>query len=668
MTLVSFRAGKPNSKDAKKVVNSAKKLVGEIKKAAEAEVEKGDKFLMSSFFNALLKVADYETVVQAAIAAVICVLLRPLTIMALPTKKTKPKEGEIWTEEQKKEARNKDKTNNIYASAHSIASGLVGLVTVFLLTTPFKQGADYVMNKMMKELKPETLKRLFPQLDLKSIVDKEGKRVEPKIKEIINGKEVEKVLWKNVDGLGFEKEIKNCDMLPKMKQLAEISEESFSKILGVDVDWVAQKGKSFNDVLTKDGKKLYDKIDFSHLGINVSNIEKSAKLGKEVETKGQVLFKDMDREFLEELVSKADEGSLLHGLDVKSVFEGNKVKDFRQWKDASGKSWKLDLDSVSVSSPLETANYMPRTSGKMRFDEKEGIHKFRTYQTNGIDGNLGTEITDEMLYAEKSNEALIKSLTWLPDLSFRVPIATGTIALIPWVLKSVFGIEKKKPVSQEQKVATETVQNNNTQNKEVAFKGKAPKPNKGWLDKISDYISEKMARLYGKPLIESERMAKVSSKLGNWSDRITQHMATLGSLITSSVYVQQTLSNKDLDPERKKTLAVNQTLCFFVPTAAAYTVDSMLNNWVKKNSYRFTGLQKNLIAKAKAEGKDVSAMEKSLGNRIKGVRILASLATFTLIYRYITPVLITPIANKIGDKLNAKSKEKQAEKAVAYLI
>ena len=30
-----------------------------------------------------------------------------------------------------------DKTNNIYASAHSIASGLVGLVTVFILTTPF---------------------------------------------------------------------------------------------------------------------------------------------------------------------------------------------------------------------------------------------------------------------------------------------------------------------------------------------------------------------------------------------------------------------------------------------------------------------------------------------------------------------------------------------------
>ena len=61
MTIVSFRGSKPNSKDAKKVIDSAKKLVGEIKKSATPEVEKGDKFLLSSFFNALLKVADYET-------------------------------------------------------------------------------------------------------------------------------------------------------------------------------------------------------------------------------------------------------------------------------------------------------------------------------------------------------------------------------------------------------------------------------------------------------------------------------------------------------------------------------------------------------------------------------------------------------------------------------
>ena len=314
-----------------------------------------------------------------------------------------------------------------------------------------------------------------------------------------------------------------------------------------------------------------------------------------------------------------------------------------------------------MSSPLETANYKPRTSGKMRFDEKEGIHKFKTYQTNGVNGGLGTEITDEMLSAEKSNEALIKALTWLPDLSFRVPIAVSTIALIPWVLKNVFGIEKKKPVKAPEQAQVQQANLNNSveNNKEVSFKGKVPKPKKpNWFTKL-------MAKWYGKPLIESERMAKASEKLGKWSDKTTQHMATLGSLITSSVYVQRTLSNKDMDTDRKKTLAVNQALCFFVPTAAAYSVDSLINNWVKNKGYRFTGLQKHLIAKAKAEGKDVSSMTESLGNRIKGVRILATLATFTLIYRFLTPVLITPIANKIGDKLNEKAKANKAEKAVA---
>ena len=33
--------------------------------------------------------------------------------------------------------------------------------------------------------------------------------------------------------------------------------------------------------------------------------------------------------------------------------------------------------------------------------------------------------------------------------------------------------------------------------------------------------------------------------------------------------------------------------------------------------------------------------------------------TFTLIYRYAVPVIITPIANKIGDKINAKKAEEK---------
>ena len=48
-----------------------------------------------------------------------------------------------------------------------------------------------------------------------------------------------------------------------------------------------------------------------------------------------------------------------------------------------------------------------------------------------------------------------------------------------------------------------------------------------------------------------------------------------------------------------------------------------------------------------------------MGTKKNGVRILADLMTFTLIYRYVVPVLITPIANKIGDKINAKKAEEK---------
>ena len=48
---------------------------------------------------------------------------------------------------------------------------------------------------------------------------------------------------------------------------------------------------------------------------------------------------------------------------------------------------------------------------------------------------------------------------------------------------------------------------------------------------------------------------------------------------------------------------------------------------------------------------------------MNGVRILAGLATFTLIYRYVAPVLITPAANWLGDRANAKKKERTAEAA-----
>ncbi len=685
----SFKGKKPDSKQVKKIIESIKKAVGEVSEKAKPEIKSGDNLYRSPLFNKFLNVVDYETVVQASIAAVACTA-RAGTILAM-------------SNEQNRE-------NNTYAVSHALASGIVGFITVFLLTAPFKAGTDHVMKKMFNNLKESVLKRLHPQLDVKSIVDKEGKRIPQKIFVDKEGKEIpqellknfkndeifEKILWKDLEGNDFCAEIKNCDMLPQFKHISDISKETFEKILGViNVDWASQKGKSFNEVVTKDGKRLYDVIDFNSLGLKVSQLEKPVEkqrgffgrifhslFGKktpaEVKTEGQILFKDLDRSFIEDYIKNADDASVWKKLDLNTVYKDGQVQDFRKWKDLEGKNWTLDLDSVYVSSPLETFDYAPRITGQMRFDSAEGIHKFRTYQRNGKNGKIGSVISDEMLKADKESAGLIKSLTWLPDLVFRIPIALTTVSLIPWILKNCFNVEKKKPQvpvqllqpvanavafkGKTEKPTTENSENTNA-NSNISFKGKGDKATKSIFDKMLDFVGKAMAELYGKRLIESEGMAKVSAKLADVPGGLTQAMATFGSLLTSSAYVYGTLANKNLDKDKRKTLAINQTLCFIVPTFAAYTVDRFINNWVKKNEYRFSGVQQGDAAALKLAGKAKEADEaiKSLGKKVKGVRALASLAVFTIIYRYATPVIITPVANKIGDWLNARSKAKKEE-------
>ena len=626
---ISFKA--KNLKDGKKVINAIKKQVGDIKEKGVPEIRKGDGFRTSSLFNAALDVTDYETLATALVAAVACAA-RAGTIITLPTKK--------------------NKEDNRYAASHAVASGIVGFLTAFILTAPFKAGSNYVMRNMKKNLNEETLKRLWPHIDLKSINDENGVR-----------KNVDE--WKDRYGRKFVDAMKKSEQLPLLRNLADVSEQTFNKLLlnGKEVDWKAHKGKSFNDVVLKDGSKLYDTINMSNLGIVVK---------EEGMNKAQIMLKDFDRDFMEHLIKDAKTSKSNWGnLDIRSMYDKNgEVVDFRQWKDLNGKQWKLDLDEIGVSSPYETCDYKPRISGKKRLDAKENIYKYSSYQENGINGKLGTEIENDMVLADAANDGLFKTLTWGPDLLFRIPVAALTIALIPWALKNVFSIQKssaKKDNKTTDNVQTQTTDVNNKENKqEVSFKGRKTNRNvirKCW-DTIMENVGQFLGKLYGKPLIESPTLHKVSAWLSRLPGSVTQHMTAFGSLITSGVYVQQTLTKKDLDPERRRTLAVNQGLCFVVPTFAAYTVDKVINNWVKQNEYRYSGQYQHEIDIAKLEGKnanEIADKAATLSKKLKGFRTLASITVFALIYRYFTPVVMTPVANWFGDKLNARKAAAKAQ-------
>ena len=640
---ISFGKKMPkNIKDGKKIIKAVEKKVGDIAKETVPENKKGDEFITGSFFNRALDVTDYETLATALVAAGACTA-RAATIQALPTKT--------------------NKEDNIYASSHALMSGLVGFGTAFILTAPFKAGSNYVMKNMKKNLDEKALKRLYPHLDISSIKDLNSKR-----KEIAE--------WLDYRGNKFKEEMKRGEQLPMLRSLGDSCEKTFDLLLGnKKVNWVAQKGKSFNDVVLEDGSKLYDKIDMSKLGITVQ---------EEGMGKAQFLLQDLNKEFLEKIIKDAKgTDSNWANLDIKSVYreipaskgateKEYEVVDFRQWKDINGKQWKLNLDTIGVSSPYETNFYKPRYSGKKRYDSKDNEYKYVSYQENGKDGKLGTEIDQIMADADRANEGLIKTLTWAPDLLFRIPVAALTVALIPWALKNIFNIEKSSAKKKAALAKTENQEpNKNTQETKenaVSFKGKGDKQSSNiirkYWGKLMDTVGKFLGNLYGKPLIESELLYKASAWLSKLPGNVTQHMTVFGSLITSSVYMRQTVTNKELDPDRRRTLAINQGLCFAVPTVMAYIVDKFINNWVKRNEYRYSDLKQHKITMDRLNKVKPSVIEeesKTLSKKLKGFRTLASITVFALIYRYFTPVIMTPVANWFGDKINAKKAAKAQE-------
>ena len=648
---VSFGKKAPDASKGKALVKETiKKLTNSVKDKAEPEKKGIDKITDKPWFDKMLDLAEYETAVQAAISCVVCIVLRPATIMALPSKK--------------------GKQDNMYASAHSMSSGFIGLLTPLFIANPFKNGANYAKKHMMQDMSEEFLSKYFPHLDLKSIYSDSAKKVRKPVKE-----------WLDKTGREFSTEYKDVQKIPTTKQLADVSKETFEKVLGLkNIDFEAQKGKSFNEIVTSDGKKLRDVIDAKMLTITVE---------QEGIKPTHILIRDLDRGFAEQLIKDSKgTNSNWAKLDINSMYDANgKVKDFREWKqikeegETVAKDWILDLDTVGVSSALETADYIPRVSGKIRFDKKEQVNKFVTYQKNGVEDDLGTAIDEKMIDASNTLEILEKNLTWIPDIVTRPFVAAGTIALIPWMLKNVFHIEKsKKPqpqaeqpiqtVQTEQKaVAVEVEKSDSVNNKEAkenetAFKGSNNNPAfRGKGEKEASAFTKWLAKIYGKPLYESKWLGKFSEKLTEMPGTMTEHMATLGSLITSSVYVQQTLTKKDLDEEKRRTLAINQGLCFVIPTICAYTVNNLISKKVKETEYRYAGKRQHMqdVAKINKDSNfDFKKFKEASGTKLKGIRILASLATFTLIYRYLTPVLITPLANWIGNLINSKDKDNKS--------
>lgn len=229
--------------------------------------------------------------------------------------------------------------------------------------------------------------------------------------------------------------------------------------------------------------------------------------------------------------------------------------------------------------------------------------------------------------------------------------------------------------------------------------------------KMYDNMTSWIAKNVISHVVNNKGVQKFAENFKN-NDMLFNHMLAMGSLITSGLYVKKTLDNKDMDKDRKNTLAINQVLTFIISTIGAYSMDKSLNKWWSKVTNKYVGIQINdkdfasefgktlkdvavrnkeikeankklakgdrklleqaprvdEYLKSYIKDKNVALSEenlKSLTNRIKGMGLLKKMVVFGLVYRFIVPVLVTPIANKIGDRMITKRKEKEALEAQA---
>lgn len=228
-----------------------------------------------------------------------------------------------------------------------------------------------------------------------------------------------------------------------------------------------------------------------------------------------------------------------------------------------------------------------------------------------------------------------------------------------------------------------------------AFKGidiptdsKVLNPFKKTMGKLTSWISKNYTeKLYTSKL--AAYLAKKADKLNS----VVDHMQVMGSIIISGMYMTQTLRNKQLDEDRRRTLAINQGLTFAVSTLGSYLIDDLLDSkWEKlttkyaskeigddKLAEKIEKLNKQLEAEFNAKQtvgvsgkknkfKPVTVLKyiednmpnTTLEKRLRGMGVLKKLVVFGTVYRFLAPVLVTPLANSLGEKYINRKKAQTA--------
>lgn len=195
------------------------------------------------------------------------------------------------------------------------------------------------------------------------------------------------------------------------------------------------------------------------------------------------------------------------------------------------------------------------------------------------------------------------------------------------------------------KVSPYSISHNNYQkrNNNVSF-GRTPLGVKKISNKAIDVASEGVAKVFSK-LADWSPIQKFSQKVADKNIDIVAHLSAIVGLTLSGFYMRETAKSKKIEPEQKLPLIINQGAVAILSTIGAYALDKKLIKIYDKFSNAFLEANKNTI-----KNPDVFK---------RGLKNARTLMVFGLVYRFIGPVIATPIANSISSMVCASKHKKE---------
>ena len=143
--------------------------------------------------------------------------------------------------------------------------------------------------------------------------------------------------------------------------------------------------------------------------------------------------------------------------------------------------------------------------------------------------------------------------------------------------------------------------------------------------KWEDYLSKEITTKSGEKILRLNKLQK--------------HLPGVLGLWITGFYAQSILNNKDIPKERKTPLFINNLFCGAVGVSAGYGVKAAINKFEERFIPRFEKvLEKQGLSPDKIEKLSKVGLHHSL------IPLLA----FSFAFRYLAPVIATPLADKVN--------------------